>query len=344
MMRVVPTLADKMRRPTCDRLFRYDLRIVASETRAAFSGWLDRLAAAIVLLMGLAAMRSWFADRPWMIAAWAGLGAGAIVGLTAGRLVAARLAFHAADGPLAADALRRPTRRRYMISWHTIALALVAVVLLVARPSMLIFSLPGYLVGTLAGHGTGDLAVAVLFTGKTTFARSIRSWMQHPPAGLLCAAILLLSLALPARMLGAPGLSVLAGIAATLLALALTTVDDEIVRFMTITGHGSWRIVARRMRGVMLFAGAAAPACMLAFGTLVAGIVAAASTAALLLMTIRILAYRLYGKRFAEFLVLMLVAAIAFVAFSMPVILPLVAIAIPWQLHRRAVAKTWLLA
>lgn len=336
-------LAGEKRAGLHGRLFRYDRQIAINTARATFAKWRDRLIAATMLLAALASMRSWLADRSWTMAAWAGLGAGVIVGLAAGRLIAARLAFHVSDGPLAADALRSATRRRYMIAWYAIGLAMLAAVTLVARPSLLIASLPGYLIGALVGHGTGGFVAQGMATGNARFVRTIRSWLQRPRAGLVGAAILLASLPLPARSLGADALIAVAGIEAAILALALTIVDDSIVRFMTIGGHGSRRIIAHQARGATLFVGVAAPVCFFAFSPILAGVVAAVSTAALLLMTLRILAYRLHGKRVADLLVSILAALCFQVAYSMPVILPLIAIAILWQLQRRAAAKTWML-
>ncbi len=326
------------------RLFRYDRRIAINATRATFSGWHDRLITATMLLFALAAVRSWFLEHPWPIAAWAALGAGVLIGLTAGRLIAVRLAFHAFDGPLAADALRPATRRRYLIAWHAIGLALLAIITIIARPSLLIASLPGYLIGASVGHGTGSFSIAGLGAGKTGFARALRSWIQRPHAGIIAAAILLLSLPLPARSLDADALVVVAGIGATILVLALTIVDDSSVRFLTIAGQNAWRIIGRQARGTMLFAGVAAPVCAFAFGPAVAGIVAATSIAALLLMAMRILAYRIHGKRFADLIVSILTGLLVMTAFSMPIILPFVAIAVLWQLQRRSAARTWLLA
>lgn len=326
------------------RLFRYDRRIAINATRATFSGWHDRLIAATMLLFALAAVRSWFLDRPWPIAAWAALGAGVLIGLTAGRLILVRLAFHAFDGPLAADALHSASRRRYLVAWHAIGLALLAIITIIARPSLLIASLPGYLIGALVWHGTGRFSIVGLGAEKAGFGRALRSWIQRPHAGIIAAAILLLSLPFLARSFGADALVVVAGIEAAILVLALTIVDDGSVRFLTIAGQGAWRIIGRQARGAMLFAGVAAPVCAFAFGPAVAGIVAATSIAALLLMVMRVLTYRSHGKRFADLTVSILTGLLILTAFSMPIILPFVAIAILWQLQRRSAARTWLLA
>jgi len=326
------------------RLFRYDRRIAINAARATFSGWHDRLIAATMLLFALAAARSWLLDRAWPIAAWTAFGAGIMIGLTAGRQIAMRLAFHAFDGPLAADALCPALRRRYLITWCAIGLTLLVIFTVIARPSLLIASLPGYLIGAFVGHVTGSISIAGFGAGKVGFGRVLRSWIHRPGAGILAAAILLLSLAFTAQYLRGDALVVFAGIETALSGLVLTIVDDSNVRFQTIAGRGAWRIIGRQARGAMLFVGIAAPVCALAFGPALAAVVAATSIATLLLMAMRTLAYRIHGKGFADFIVSILTGLLILTAFSMPIVLPFVGIAILWQLQRRSTARTWLLA
>lgn len=326
------------------RLFRYDRRIAINAARATFSGWHDRLIAATMLLFALAAARSWILDRVWPIAAWTALGVGVMIGLIAGRLIAVRLAFHTFDGVLAADALCPALRRRYLILWCAIGLALLGIITVIARPSLLIASLPGYLIGAFVGHVTGSFSIAGYGAGKAGFGRMLRSWLQRPGAGIVAAAILLLSLAFTAQYLRGDALVVVAGIETALSGLALTIVDDSSVRFQTIAGRGAWRIIGRQARGAMIFVGIAAPVCAFAFGAALAAVVATTSIATLLLMAMRTLAYRIHGKGFADFIVSILTGLLILTAFSMPIVLPFVGIAILWQLQRRSAARTWLLA
>lgn len=324
-------------------LFRHDWLIVWNTTRATFAGWHDRVIAALMLLAALAVVRAWFADRPWTIASWATFAVGTLIGITAERLVAARLAFHTFDGLLAADALHPQIRRRYMAAWHGIGLALLVVVALIARPSLLIVSVPAYLAGVLLAGLTSGVTISRRIAGTTRPGWTIRACAHRPIAGISTATILLLSL-LPARALCTNALLTVIGIETVLLALMLTSIDDAIVRFMAIAGHGAWRIVARHGRGMASFLAMAIPGCWIMSGPIAAAIVAAAGVAILLLLTLRILAYRLHAKRFADLLVSILTALLMLVAYSMPVALPVIAFAMLWQLHRRGRANTWLLA
>lgn len=134
------------------------------------------------------------------------------------------------------------------------------------------------------------------------------------------------------------------GIGTVLLELTLTGVDDAVVRFMTIAGHGSRRIVVHHGKGIATFLAVSVPGCWIMVGPVAAGIAAAARVAMLLLLTLRVLAYRLHSRRFADFLVSILAGLLMLIAYSMPVALPVLALAMFWQLQRRVQTKTWLLA
>lgn len=326
-----------------NRLFRQDRLIASNTIRVTFAGWHDRVIAAFMVLAALAVAHGWFTDRPWRVAAWTALGAGTLIGIGAGRLVGGRLAFHAFDGLLAADALHPQMRRRYMAAWHGIGLALLAVATLIMRPSLLVVSVPAYLAGVLIAGLTGGVRMPKRIAGMARPGWTLRAWSHGPIAGVAAATVLLLLL-LPARTLGTNALMAVVGIGTVLLALTLTGVDDAVVRFMTIAGHGSRRIVVHHGRGIATFLAVSVPGCWIIVGPVAAGIAAAACVAMLLLLTLRVLAYRLHTKRFADFLVSILTGLLMLVAYSMPVALPVLALAMLWQLQRRGRTKTWLLA
>jgi hypothetical protein len=326
-----------------NRLFRQDRLIAWNTIRATFAGWHDRMIAALMLLAALAIVRAWFADRPRTVAAWVALAAGTMIGIGAGRLVATRLAFHAFDGLLAVDALHTQMRRRYMAAWHGIGLALLAVVTLIARPSLLVVSVPAYLAGAVVAGLTGGFGMPRRIAGTARPGWTLRVWSHRPIGGVAAAMVLLLSL-LPARALGTNALMAVVGIGTVLLGLALISVDDAIVRFMTIAGHGSRRVISHHAKGIATFVAVSVPGCWIILGPVAAGIVAAACAAMLLLLTLRVLAYRLHAKRFADFLVSILAGMLMLVAYSMPVALPVITLAMLWRLQRRGRTKTWLLA
>jgi hypothetical protein len=325
----------------CGRLFRHDGRIAINTIRGAFSAWHDRLLAAIMLILALAAIRSWAADRPRTTVAWVALGAGIIIAGVAGRLIAARLAFHVFDGVLAADALHPAMRRRYAAARHGVGVAFLAAVTLIARPSMLIVSVAAYGAGTVLVGLTSGFQGANIETSRTRKGWTLRPWLRRPVVGI-AAAVILPFLLLPALTLGANAAAVVACIATVMVALPLTIVDDTTVRFMSIAGHGSRRIIVYHGKGIASLVAVAVPGCWLVLGSVVAATVAAASIAMLLLLTLRVLAYRLHGKRFADLLVSILAGLLMLTAYFLPIALPVVVVLILWQLHSRGNAKTWL--
>ena len=326
------------------RLFAFDRQIVLNGVRTAFGSWQDRLVAVIRLLVVLGGVRTWFADRPWPIATAVGCAASVLVGISAGRLIASRLAYHAFDGPLAADALHVPTRQRYTLAWHGIGLIVVAAVTLIARAPLAMVSLPGYAAGALIGESIFGFGGSG-FTGWTPgYRRTPRSLAQSPRAAIVSAAILSVTLLGLGGVPGTSAMMTVIGVETAILVVLLTMIDDGVVRFLTIDGYGSWRIIARHARGGMLFLGLAAPLCAFGSGAAMAAMVSVIAAAAMLLMTIRILAYRLHSKRAADFIVSVLIALLLLVAYAMPILMPFLTIVLFWQVLRRAATKTWLLA
>ncbi|MBM3927684.1 MAG: hypothetical protein FJ335_04390 [Sphingomonadales bacterium] len=326
------------------RLFLQDRLIASNTIRGTFAGWHDWAIATVMLLAALAAAHAWFADRSWMVAAWTALAAGMVIGFGAGRLVGARLAFHVVNGLLAADALSPHASRRYGMAWHGVGLALLAVATLIVRPSLLVVSVASYLAGVLIAGLTGGVRMPKRIAGTTRPGWTLRAWSHRPIAGVVAGTVLLLLLLLPARTLGTNALMAVVGISTMLLALTLTVVDDTIVRFMAIAGRGSRRIVVHHGRGIAAFLAVSVPGCWIMVGPVAAGIAAAVCVAMLLLLTLRVLAYCLHTRRIADFLVSMLAGLLMLVAYSTPIVLPVFALAMFWQLQRRGRTKTWLLA
>ncbi|WP_082447944.1 MULTISPECIES: hypothetical protein [unclassified Sphingomonas] len=325
------------------RLFLQDRRIAWNVIRATFANWHDRAIAAFLLLAALAIAQAWFAERPPIVAAWVALAVGALSGVGAERLVAARLVFHASDGLLAADALDAGQRRRYRVAWHGIGLGVFVAVMLVVRASLSPLGGVGYIAGVLVAGAAGSMTMPERVAGMSRPGWTVRAWSHRPAAGGVAAAILLLSL-LAARTLGIEARMVIVGAEVLLFSLLLAGVDDAVVRFMTFAGYDVWRIVARHARGLAGLFAVALPGCWAMVGPVAAGIGAAIGVAVLLLVTLRVLAYRLHARRFADVLVSLLAGLLMTVAYSLPVALPVIVVAMLWQLHRRGRARMWLLA
>ncbi len=327
---------------TTNRLFRHDGIIAINSARAILAGWWDRLIAAAMLVAALASLRGGLIGSSWTVAAWTACGGAVVFGFGARRLIAARLCFHGSDGLLAADALSPAVRQRYGAAWHGIGLAVLTMTILIARPWVLVAVFPGYLAGALIAWLLEGIRMPGPGRGGTRTTWLVRTWLQAPAAGVVAALILFVSL-LSARTLEAEALLAVAAIEAVLLGLALTAVGDDVVRFMAIAGHGSLETVARHAKSLAAFAILAVPGAGMIVGPVAAGIVAALSMALLLFLGLRVLAYRLHGKRVADVLVTVVVGLILLVSYSVPVALPFVMVAVVWHLHRRGRAKTWLL-
>ena len=322
------------------RLLSYDIIVTWNTLRVTFGRWQDRLMAAIMLVAAFAVTRLWFNTQDWTTAGWAALLANIMLAFGAGRLTHARLTFHASDGLLAVEALISRERRRYIAAWHGIALTLLIVLTTLLRPSLLVVSLIGYLAGAVAAHLANELgAWRRIARGRPGW--SILPWSNRQSTGLAAAAILLLIL-VGVRSSRTAEQMALAGMGTILLALALSRVDDQVIRFMAFAGHGTRRIVTHHAKGLASFFAVAVPGSCILLGLTGMAIVAALSSTMLLLLTLRTLAYRLHERRTADVLVSLLAGLLMLAAYWVPPALPVIAFAMLWQFHRRGRELTWL--
>jgi hypothetical protein len=130
---------------------------------------------------------------------------------------------------------------------------------------------------------------------------------------------------------------------AALLVLALTMLDDQAVRFMAMVGHGSWKSVWRHVRGLTLFMAISIPVCTLGFGPAAGGIVAFVGLGGLLLLALRVMAYRVHGKRLADLLLLAVAGMFVLAASSAPFLLPPIFAALLWHMQRQSSRRAWLI-
>jgi hypothetical protein len=327
-------------------LFRYDLRISANAVNRAITRWHDRAIALAVLVMGITALRSWFRPLEWQTATWIAVGLGLLAGIGSGGAIRARLESHSADGPLAAEALSTGSRRRYAVTCHLAALALLLFVSILVRPSLLACTSAGYVAGAAVAQASALPGLPAMLRNRPRreIVRVIKSWLREPRAGAWAAAVLIASLVL-LHQSAAPRSAVLpgSGILAALLVSALTMVDDQVIRFMAMAGHGSRKSVWRHIRGLTLFMAISIPVCTLGFGPEAGGIVAAVGLGALLLLVLRVLAYRVHGKRLADLLLLAGAGMFVLAASSAPFLLPPIFAMMLWHMQRQASRRSWLI-
>jgi hypothetical protein len=256
------------------------------------------------------------------------------------------LESNSADGPLAAEALSSGSRRRYAATCHLAAFALLALVAILVRPSLLAFTSGGYFAGAAIARAAALPGLPAIFPGRPNrdIFRPVKSWLREPRAGAWAGAILIASLAV-LHQSDPPGSAMPAGsgIAAALLVLALTTLDDQVIRFMALAGHGFWKSVWPHVRGLALFMAISVPVSALGFGPAVGGIVASVGVGGLLLLVLRVLAYRVHGKRLADLQLLAVAGLFVLAATSMLFLLPPIFALLLWHMQRQASRRAWLI-
>jgi hypothetical protein len=289
----------------------------------------------------IAAWRTWLADRPPVTQCWTALALGAAAGLAFGRMVIARLRHHAADGPLAVAALHSPSRWCYVAIIHLAATMTLAAIVTIARPGLIAWSLAAYLLGAAIAHTAPAFDIRQAATARFRRRVALIGGLYRAAgiAELAFAAAIIASTTLPpvARM-------VAIGVAAALPMLLLTMVDDVVVRFMALAGHGVAATIGRHARAGTLFAVIAASIALATAGLAAAALALSIGAIILAWLALRVILYRLYARRLADLLLIGIAAVVALIATSLPIVLPVVATILVWRLWRRSAERDWIIA
>lgn len=282
----------------------------------------------------------------WRIAALIG----AFAGWLTARAAIRRLAWHRAEGVLAAVALIPAPGRRFLAAGVGLGLAVLATAGMAAQSR----ALPYLLIGFAGGAGLGIAArLGTLpamplrrWEGRVTTPVEAVAATQLPFGWSVISGVVLLAILAAIGMVArlAEDRAPVTFAAGTLLPLLmLGRVDHSVVRFLAISGHGAWHSAL-----LHLAAGAAylAPVVMLATlldlrALIVVTLIGAGCGCYVLL---RVWAYRAHSRRNADTILTLSILGAGLVGAIMPPLLaPLVGY-LGLIFYRRARPATWALA
>ena len=349
------------------RLLRYDLTMFRNALTTAFIRVQDKVLLALVLTVGGAWMTnphsgSGVRISPYLIAAMF------LLGLTVQAKLSRRLDDLGANSALAADALEVVARRRYVIVWHlTIILTASAAAILLKHPLLALIVI-AYVGGALLAVFWSALPrpwfLLHLRARSKTSARSTKlqsTWaamtsavakrqvgVSDQPAWMIfivvSTGLLTTTIAGVAQNAAtqpvAEGIFALAGIS---FAAWLSRVDHAIVRFTALVGHGPWKSVAAHAVALavesFVMIGSVSPlgARFVFLGLLI-------FAGGLIVLTFRVLSYRLYTKKQADLVLAITFGAAAFIGWGAPFVLPPMLVGLLISLGLRARSATWLAA
>jgi hypothetical protein len=323
------------------RLLRHDGLIFARGFQAAFATWRDRVLLASVLtlaalwLRSSAAPASHFADP--RVAACLGLVAGGAMV----RLWRRRLAYQAADGILAADALdRRSALLSLVVVTSPVMLLLFGLGLIVA-PYVAVAALGGGLAGGLLGA----IGPAGGLPRLSNPAEALRGRAAARPRPILVA-IGLASLSVTgifamAALRSGKDASIFAAAAAILCLVGLTRIDAGTCRFLALAGTGPWRSATRHLFPAAAYALLTAAFVWPILGWAIASIVIAVGVLLVGIAASRIWLYQLHTKAVADWVLTLALVALGLAALAAP---PIAMVMLPMMmadLYRRAAGAVW---
>lgn len=315
-----------------NRPIRHDVLLAWRETAAALAGWGDRALVLIGMALIVASMRHAAAIATTTAIAGTALLAGAWIGFGLGRMIEQRIVFHASDYLYAADILRRAGTRRYRDGTFLAVLVSIIAIAAVIELRAILPAVAGYVVGlgiALAwgrraaaapewSAGGGRRARVAMGVSIGVVLATLRWWWPMAPAWSA------------APLIGA--------------AIAIMApYDAEAIRFDAVIGRTVGATVGRLGAAVLWLVGLTVIV-VIAHGPSAAMIGAAIGAVLIWLTLLRVLAWRMVGRRSGDLIALAMVAMSA-VAGAMAIPLAPIALAAAtiW-LWRRAQAARWLIA
>lgn len=335
--------------------------ILRNGFRSAFSTWRDRLLlAAMFALMG-----AWLLNgsRPplvdWRLATALPLGVAALAQVRISRALDSFVAL----SPLAPDALERPSQLAYGAVWHAPSFAGAFLVLRLVAPARLASALPAYLCGAILPllwvalvrrlpmpamprWATASASAMSYSEGQRGLAWTVARWQVGHGQPVAATLLLLSMVAVAVALIELVASPRIASASLTFAALAIvwrvSRVDHSTVGFAAHAGYGSAasvgaHAVAPALVGIVLIVLA------LPTGGVPLSLASAAIVAiALMILTLRVFAYRLYPRRQADLLLTGLGVATALILSAAPILLPPLLIGAAATLGGRSRAATWL--
>jgi hypothetical protein len=259
-------------------------------------------------------------------------------------IISNRLHYHRSEGILAPFALRFGPASHFALTLYGIAVAsgYAGLMMLGAMDWAL------WAIGTMAG----TIAAALWQIGLRMSEQSNVRWsgwearMSRPAVSWVVLSIIgagagAACLFLP---IGLPGRTVFTVLACLAASMMLGQVQAETVSFMTMVGHSSAAVIRGHLPRIIGFLASFTLVLVIAREWTCAAMAGAFLVAMPMLMVLRILAYRSFGRRMADWMVVVVIALAAMAGMMLPLLVPVVLLSGLWWLARRAAEQTWLIA
>jgi hypothetical protein len=327
------------------RIIRHELLLLLNGARGSLTGWSNLLTPFVALPMLILVTHSWFAevpaDRADMVMALLGF----VTGIFATHLLAERAQYHQTLGILAEEALALHT------SLQSFASLLAMVIAGAAGLAGLIYpdGLGLFLVAAAAGVATRSLLL-VLAIGVSSgnhysaISRTLLPFAGNWRNGVLLGLAVGLLAAISRALLAPETALSLAVLLPCIPALVLAILDADTIRFLAQSGFTPGQIIWKHARALLAFGCAALPSYALGTDIGTAAILGGIVMVMLLVQAARVLCYRLYPKRLADFAVTVLLIATVLAAIAVPFLAPIVFAAPVLRLWRMASSATWQIA
>lgn len=349
------------------RLLRYDRTILRNTLATAFVRLQDKVLLALVVAVTGAWITNWHSGSDTKITPFVAP-AMFLLGMTVQAKLSRRFDELGANSALAADALEVVARRNYTCVWHVAIILTVSVAALLLKQHLLTLIVTSYAVGALLAvfwralprcrfvvqlpsrrqTSTGSTRLESTWAAMARAVAKRQVGVSDEPSWIF---FILVSAGFSTAIMAGvaqnaatqPGAEAVFALAATAIAAWLSRVDHEIVRFMAFVGHSPWKTVAAHAAALAVesFVMIGSVALLGARFVFLALLIFAGG---LIVLTFRVLSYRLYAKKQADLVLAITFGAAAFIGWGAPFLLPPMLLGLLLSLSWKARSATWLAA
>jgi hypothetical protein len=324
---------------------RHELLLLLNGARGAFSGWSNLLTLLVAAPVLVLVTRAWFNQAPADRAGLAMALLGFATGVAATHLLVERVQYHQTLGMLVEEAL---APRPAFVSFATL---LAMAVIIAAGPATLLYpsGLGYFLAAALAGiaaRGLLHLAANASLSGRNSKAlpRVLLILAGNWRSGAILGLAVGFMAATGSMLLAEEASMALALLLVCISALARASLDAGSVRFMAQSGFSPWQAIRKHSRALVAFGCTVLPIYALTAGLVTAVLAGGIVLLILLVMIARLLCYRLYPKRLADFTVSIILITTVLAGIAVPLLTPIV-FALPIvRLWNMASVRTWQIA
>lgn len=323
-------------------LFGHDLLIIFNVVRKSLARWGDGLTLVLGIPLLILVSRAWLESLPDHRTHHIATGVLFFATFGLARLARERIEYHRSEGALARQALKPSGARFYLLVLIGSGLAMLAGIFLLMGlqiPATWLMAAPFGLAAGCAWHWVWGSS---LLAPRSGWMRMRGRLVGRPVLVAIVGIMTGVVLVILDRIVGDTGMAVLTALLSLVAITILSAVDASKVRFMAQVGYSAPRTLALHLSLPLVFIATLLLPMLLAQQTFLSVVTAGVGGPVIAVTVTRVLAYRIYDRRIADWVCTLLLTVVALAAIPTLFAAPFVFLLGLGWLGRKSSRVTWL--